>query len=67
MAYWELERGPDGLLDLLRDGAVVQVAMDERQVEDVLKRRKADHRDWIDVPDERGIVRQMQVGEYLDR
>lgn len=50
MSYWEVETGPDGLLDLLRDGRVTEVAIaDEDRVRDTLVRLKAQPNDIIDV------------------
>lgn len=34
---WEVERGSDGLYDVIIDGRVTHVAIDDRQVEDLME------------------------------
>jgi hypothetical protein len=39
---WEVERGSDGLYDVIIDGRVAHVALDHRQVEDLLEMHDID-------------------------
>lgn len=66
MSYWEVERGPDGGLDLLRDGRPVAVGLsDDDDVKRVLRRDKAAPSDLIELPAPGGGTRTEVVAEYV--